>query len=371
MYVLHYIEKYLSPYLFGFRKGYSTEQCLNVMLDTWKKDLDKKRFVGAVLTDLSKPFDCLNHKLLVAKLAAYGFDREAFTFTYHYLSNQKQRTKIKPHFSSWRDILYGVPQGSILGPLLFSIFLNDIFLFIENAIITNYVDDTTPYAIETSMKKLMQILENNTNILLNWFKTNEMKSNNDKCHLLIVNSQDNIITVGNEKITGSSSVKLLGITIDNKLNFNEHIANISKKANQKLQALARIAQYLDSHKLKLIMKTFIESQFNYCPLTWMFCSRRLNNKINKLHERSLRIVYKKPTLNFQELLELDNSFCIHHKNLQKLATEMFKVKNKIAPILIQELHPSHENTYNLRNQRCWQTFNVRTICYGTETLLFR
>ena len=116
------------------------------------------------------------------------------------------------------------------------------------------------------------------------------------------------------------------------------------------------------------MKTLIESQFNYYPLTWMFCSRTLNNKINKLHERSLRIVYKKPTLNFQELLELGNSFCIHHKNLQKLATEMFKIKNKI---LIQELHPSHENTYNLRNQRCWQTFTVRTVCYGTETLLFR
>ena len=98
----------------------------------------------------------------------------------------------------------------------------------------------------------MQTLENNTNILLNWFKLNEMKSNNDKCHLFIVNSQDNIITVGNEKITGSSSVKLLGITIDNKLNFIEHIENIFKKANQNIHALARIDQYLDSHKLKQI-----------------------------------------------------------------------------------------------------------------------
>ena len=150
--ILHYIEKYFSPYLFGFRKGCSTEQCLNVMLETWKKALDKKT-VGAVLTDLSKAFDCLKHKLLIAKLAAYGFDREDLTFTYNYLSNRKLRTKIKSHFSSRRDILYGVTQGSILGPLLFNIFLNDIFLFIENA---NYADDTTPYAIETSIEKLMQ-----------------------------------------------------------------------------------------------------------------------------------------------------------------------------------------------------------------------
>ena len=103
----------------------------------------------------------------------------------------------------------------------------------------------------------------------------------------------------------------------------------------------------------------------------MFHSRTLNNKINKLQERALRIVYKNPNLNFQELLDLDNSFCIHHRNLQKLATEMFKIKNKIAPTLVQELFPIHNNMYNLRNQRDWQTFNVRTVGFGTETLLFR
>ena len=369
--ILNYIEKYLSPYLFGFRKGHSTEQYLNVMLERWKKALDQKKYAGAILTDLSKAFDCLNHKLLIAKLEAYGFNHEALALIFNYLSNRKQRTKIKSSYSSWREIEFGVPQGSILGPLLFNIFLNDIFLFIENANITNYADDNTPYAIEASIEKLVETLEHDTNILLNWFQMNEMKSNKDKCHLLIVNSLGNTIKLGNEEITGSKSVKLLGITIDNKLNFNEHVTNICKKANQKLHALARIARYLDPHKLRVIMKTFIDSQFNYCPLTWMFHSRTLNNKINKLHERALRIVYKNPNLNFQELLTLDNSFCIHHRNLQKLATEMFKIKNKIAPTLVQELFPIHESIYNLRNQRCWQTSNVRTVGFGTETLLFR
>ena len=133
------------------------------------------------------------------------------------------------------------------------------------------------------------------------------------------------------------------------------------KANQKLHALKRIS----------IMKTFIESQFNYCPLTWMFHSRQLNNKINKLHERALRMVYKNTNLSFQELLDLDESFCIHHRNLQKLATEMYKIKNDISPTLIQELFPRYDNLYNLRNNRCWKTSNVRTVGFGTETLLFR
>ena len=119
------------------------------------------------------------------------------------------------------------------------------------------------------------------------------------------------------------------------------------------------------------MKTFIDSQFNYCPLIWMFYSRALNNKINKLHERALRIVYKNSNLSFQELLTLDKSVSIHHRNLQKLATEMYKIKNNIAPFLMQELFPNYANPYNLRNNRCWQTANVRTVSYGTETLSFQ
>ena len=198
-----------------------------------------------------------------------------------------------------------------------------------------------------------------------------MKSNNDKCHLLVLNHEDNLIKIGDEEIIGSASIKLLGITIDNKLNFNEHVTKICKKANQKLHALARIAKYLNTDKLKIIMKSFIESRFNYCPLVWMFHSRMLNNKINKLQERALKIVYKNRNLPYQELLNLDKSFTIHHRNLQKLATEMFKIKNNISPTLVQELFPVHENHYDLRNKSSWETSNVRTTCYGTETLLFR
>ena len=133
----------------------------------------------------------------------------------------------------------------------------------------NYADDNNPYAIESNIDKLIETLENETCILLNWFNINEMKSNNDKCHLIILNNEDNIIKIRDEEISGSKSVKLLGITIDNKLNFNDHIRKLCKKANQKLHTLARISTYLDSRKLRIIMKTFIDSQFNYCPLIWM------------------------------------------------------------------------------------------------------
>ena len=369
--IINYIDKHLSPFLFGFRKGHSTEVCLNVMLEQWKKALDDKKYVGAILTDLSKAFDCLNHKLLIAKLEAYGFEKKALLYIFDYLSERNQRTKVNSSYSSWREIKYGVPQGSILGPLFFNIFLNDIFLFVDKTKMANYADDNTPYAIESNFENLINVLENETAILLNWFRINEMKSNEDKCKLIILNREGDKIKIGEENITGTKSVKLLGVTIDNKLNFDEHVHKICKKASQKLHALARISKYLDKNKLRVIMKTFIESQFNYCPTTWMFHSRKLNNRINLLHERALRIVYKDNQLTFRDLLILDKSFCVHHKNLQKLATEMFKIKNSISPVLMLNLFPSIENAYNFRNQRCWESHYVRTVGYGTETLLFR
>ena len=144
-----------------------------------------------------------------------------------------------------------------------------------------------------------------------------MKPNDDKCHLIVTNEDRVSVTLGNETIEATDSIDLLGIKIDSNLNFNEHVTNLCKMGNQKLHALARISKYLNEDKLEIIMKTFIQSQFNYCPLVWMCHNRTLNNKINSLHERALRIVYKNTNLTFQELLEKDGTVTIHQKFFTK------------------------------------------------------
>ena len=140
------------------------------MLEQWKKALDQKIYVGAVLTDLSKAFDCINHELLITKLDAYGFENNALSYIYNYLTKRSQRTKVKNSYSPWRMTSSRVPQGSILGPLLFNIFLNYIFLFVENTKIAFYADESTPYAIESSAEKLLESLENEASTLLKWFQ---------------------------------------------------------------------------------------------------------------------------------------------------------------------------------------------------------
>ena len=162
--VLAYVDKNLSKYLFGYRKNHSTGQCLTIMLETWKKALDSRHNAGAVLTDLSKAFDCLNHELLIAKLNAYGFGKQSCKFIFDYLNNRKERTKVRSEYSNRLETKWGVPQGSILGPL--NIFINDIFFFIEKTKIANYADNNTQYATDKTVDGLLKILENETSIKL-------------------------------------------------------------------------------------------------------------------------------------------------------------------------------------------------------------
>ena len=219
--MLLFFNQIFAVYQCSFRKGINPPQCLIAMLERWNLSKDKGDSFGDLLTDLSKTFDCLSHELLIAKLAAYGFSRSALKLMYIYLVDRKQRTKISIFYSSWQGILSGIPQGSILGPLLFNIFLCDLFL-INNIDFASYADDYTPYATDESAEKVIDKVEIEPKSLLKWF-SDQMKVNPNKCHLLISSTSHNELEIGNLSIKSSIRVRLLGIKIDHKLKLKAHV----------------------------------------------------------------------------------------------------------------------------------------------------
>ena len=368
---------FLSPLLCGFREGYGTQHALLRLIETCKKTLDKGGFAGALLMDLSKAFDCLNHELLIAKLSAYGFSPNALQLVHSYLSERKQRVKVNGSFSTWRETMIGVPQGSVLGPLLFNIYLNDLFTFVRDAQICNYADDTTIYACDSNIEGVIATLESDALKIAEWFPNNCMKLNEDKCHLMVFGDKSNDVSVNIGRITikESTEEKLLGVILDKKLCFKQQIKSMCKKAGQKLHALSRISYFLDTDQLKRIMKTFILSQFNYCPLVWMFCDRTLNNKINRIHERAflgaLRIAYKDMTSDYDTMLLRDNAVPIHIRNLQLLMTEVYKTKWELNPSFMKEIFVEKRSPYGLRGCHDLLLPQMRTTCNGLETISFR
>ena len=204
---------------------------------------------------------------------------------HNYLSNRNQRVKVNSNYSSWSEIINGVPQGSILGPALFNILLSNLFLFTSNSEIANYADDNSRYVFKQDIESVITKLKEDSQSLIEWANNNALRDNPNKFHLPLSSSDENIsINVDQYQIYKSQHEILLGITIDNNMEFDEHVSRLCKKASQKLHALARVSNFMNVEQRRKIMKAFIASQFGYCPVVWMFHSRMLNNRINKIHE---------------------------------------------------------------------------------------
>ena len=226
-----YMKDKLSKQLTGFRKNHSTQHCLSCMLEIWKKVLDKGGYICAIFMDLSKAFDTLNHDLLIAKLGAYGFETDALRYMKSYLTNRKQRVRVNKTFSEWERITTGVPQGSISGPLLFDIFLNDLFLFVSNASLSNYADGNTLYIFGDNLKKIKDNLRNSFDTVHQWFYKNYIVLNAGKCHFMCLgnNAENETFLFHDILMENSKEQKIFGVIIDNKLNFESHISELCKK----------------------------------------------------------------------------------------------------------------------------------------------
>jgi hypothetical protein len=281
--LVKYFDKIVNPFLAAFRCGFGCQSTLLRVIEDWKKALDKNEYLAAILMDLSKAFDCLPHDLLLMKLKAYGLSQSALEMLNSYLTNRKQCVKIGQNTSDLSDIAKGVTQGSILGPMLFKIFVNDLFFFVHKCELYNYADDNTLSKSDKSLEKVIASLEEDSKALINWFSVNKMQANHEKFQAISLGKKTpdkNIIfNLDGISIVCDDEVKLLGVTIDFKLNVNSHITiNICKKAARQLNVLKWIGKHLYRFGKLTIYHSFIMSNFSYCPLTWHLCTEQNSKK---------------------------------------------------------------------------------------------
>ena len=190
----------------------------------------------------------------------------------NYLTSCFQRTKVNNSYSSWSEIIAGVPQGSILGPLLFNIFLNDLFLYPQETFLSNYADDKSLYSIGNTIEGVKKALSKDFRIIQNWFHENLMVLNAKKCHYMRfgTSSENDDFLLDGIKLPNSCEEKILGVIIDNELKCDPHIRSMCKKAAQNVGVLDRISSLLDPEKETFLFNAVIKSHFNCCPLIWMF-----------------------------------------------------------------------------------------------------
>ena len=246
----------------------------------------------------------------------------------------------------------------------------DLFLLVTESNIASYADDTSLYTCEKNLFDVQRKLQSESLILFKWFRDNYLKATSSKSHVMLTTDNKLKINIKDSLISNKKITKLLGVTVANKLSFELHLNLVCRKVSQKLHALSRVSKFISKKKLRVMMMAFTLSQFSYCPLVWMCQSRTLDNKINKLHERALRFVYDDRQSTFEKLLNIDKSVTTHHRNLQMLVTELYKVHYGLSPERMNNIFKKRDVTYNSRNNSTFETRNIKSVYCGSETISF-
>ena len=195
-----------------------------------------------------------------------------------YLTNRKQRTIVNGDYSSWEEILFGAPQGSTLGSLLFNIFLCDLFLVTKKTSFASYADDNMPYVTAENLDEVIELFEEDSIKFFQWFSDNQMKANHDKCHLLVCGKNNVTMNTSGFKIKNTECNKLLGIKVDCGLKFENYLDGVTQKASNKINVLSGFTPFMNLSQKKMLKNSFFKSQFSHSPLVLMRHSRTINNK---------------------------------------------------------------------------------------------
>ena len=290
------------PLQSGFRESHSTETALIRLVDQLLFNLDNDKATGLVFIDYKKAFDLIDHNLLLSKLKALGVGESSLPLFRDYLSGRRQYVNIDGHHSTQRALTLGVPQGSILGPILFLVFINDLPATLQHSVADIYADDTTiSYSTHytTAPNDISVGLQTDIDEILNWSADNRMILNETKTKSMLVTGkrlakkmeQSTLqLNVNSTELEQVNSHKLLGVTIDSQLTFDQHVENLCTKLSQRIAVLRKIRRFLPIDQRKLYYNAMIKQTMLYASTIWTSCSAENLQKVFKLQKRAARVI---------------------------------------------------------------------------------
>ena len=373
MQMTEHFESIFRDYMFAYRKFHGCPTALLTLTEDWRAELDKSKVIGVVAIDLSKAFDCLPHELFLEKLKFYGVNDNSVALLRSYLSCRYQRVKLGHTFSTWMGVSAGVPQGYLLGPLLFNIFMNDLTFAIRDCRLISYADDTKLYLSHQDPQAVEDGINLDLTNTIQWFQQNGMLANPDKYQVLVLGNtaHDFDIKCEERPIPVSSEIQLLGVTLDNKLKFDSHIASICRKVRGQVNALNRLKNVLPCKTKEALYRAFILPHFDYCSQMWHHCGARNTKKLERVNERALRFVYKGKNNSYDRLL---NWICLHStlegRRIQDMLNTINGCFQEKAPTPIVNLLKVKETKYNLRGTNMLSLPKVRSTKHGLRSFRY-